>query len=64
MAAPEFYLNIINQKDVLPGEVEIPQENAQPPESKFFEEKPKKDGWIKKIIKKIKLKKQQKKSKK
>lgn len=56
----EFYLNIINQKDVLPGEVEIPQENAQPPESKFFEEKPKKDGWIKKIIKKIKLKKQQK----
>ena len=60
----EFYLNIINQKDVLPGEVEIPQENAQPPESKFFEEKPKKDGWIKKIIKKIKLKKQQKKSKK
>ena len=56
----EFYLNIINQKDVLPGEVEIPQENAQPPESKFFEEKPKKDGWIKKIIKKIKLKRQQK----
>ncbi len=56
----EFYLNIINQKDVLPGEVEIPQENAQPPESKFFEEKPKKDGWVKKIIKKIKLKKQQK----
>lgn len=56
----EFYLNIINQKDVLPGEVEISQENAQPPESKFFEEKPKKDGWIKKIIKKIKLKKQQK----
>lgn len=56
----EFYLNIISQKDVLPGEVEIPQENAQPPESKFFEEKPKKDGWIKKIIKKIKLKKQQK----
>ncbi len=56
----EFYLNIINQKDVLPGEVEIPQENSQPPESKFFEEKPKKDGWIKKIIKKIKLKKQQK----
>lgn len=60
----EFYLNIINQKDVLPGEVEIPQENAQPPESKFFEEKPKKDGWIKKIIKKIKLKKQQKNQKK
>ena len=60
----EFYLNIINQKDVLPGEVEIPQENAQPPESKFFEEKPKKDGWIKKIIKKIKLKKQQKNKKK
>lgn len=56
----EFYLNIISQKDVLPGEVESPQENAQPPESKFFEEKPKKDGWIKKIIKKIKLKKQQK----
>ena len=56
----EFYLNIISQKDVLPGEVETPQENAQPPESKFFEEKPKKDGWIKKIIKKIKLKKQQK----
>lgn len=60
----EFYLNIINQKDVLPGEVEIPQENAQLPESKFFEEKPKKDGWIKKIIKKIKLKKQQKNQKK
>lgn len=60
----EFYLNIINQKDVLPGEVESPQENAQPPESKFFEEKPKKDGWIKKIIKKIKLKKQQKNQKK
>ena len=60
----EFYLNIINQKDVLPDEVESPQENAQPPESKFFEEKPKKDGWIKKIIKKIKLKKQQKNQKK
>lgn len=60
----EFYLNIISQKDVLPGEVESPQENAQPPESKFFEEKPKKDGWIKKIIKKIKLKKQQKNQKK
>ena len=60
----EFYLNIISQKDVLPGEVESPQKNAQPPESKFFEEKPKKDGWIKKIIKKIKLKKQQKNQKK
>ena len=60
----DFYLDIINQKEELPSEVEKLEQIKQPAESKFFEEKPKKDGWIKKIIKKIKLKKQQKNQKK
>lgn len=54
----DFYLDIINQKDEQPSEVEEPAKFVQPAESKFFEEKPKKDGWIKKIKNKIKAKKE------
>ena len=56
----DFYLDIINQKEELPSEVEKLEQIKQPAESKFFEEKTKKEGWIKKIKNKLKEKKEEK----